>query len=356
VQFPRVAGAAGLATATALAFVPGSATAAPPSSPDDVARQIAVLDVQAETATEDYAQAQLALTEAQRSSAALTARIAEEQAHLDEVRGDLSSLVAATYRRGGNNRLVSLLTDSSPQSFLDRAASLDRIARSQADVLAAAATARHRLDAAQVEAARELAAQEQAAASVAEQKERIEATLAEQRTILSRLQEQERQRVEAARLAAQAPAPQAAAPARASRDRAAVPAAAPAAAAAAPTYSGPASGRAAIAVQEAYARLGTPYQWAASGPNRFDCSGLTSWVWRKAGVSLPHSSRAQYAGGRKVSRAEIQPGDLVFHGSPIHHVGIYVGDGNMISAPRTGDVVKIQAAFRSDFVGAVRVG
>ena len=104
------------------------------------------------------------------------------------------------------------------------------------------------------------------------------------------------------------------------------------------------------------ARLGTPYQWGASGPNRFDCSGLTSWVWRKAGVSLPHSSRAQYAGGRKVSRAEIQPGDLVFHGSPIHHVGIYIGNGNMISAPRTGDVVKIQYAFRSDYAGAVRPG
>ena len=119
-------------------------------------------------------------------------------------------------------------------------------------------------------------------------------------------------------------------------------------------YDGPASGRAAIAVREAHARLGTPYRWGASGPDRFDCSGLTSWVWRKAGVSLPHSSRAQYAGGRKVSQSQVQPGDLVFFGSPIHHVGIYVGGGNMISAPHTGDVVEVQPAFRSDDVGAVR--
>jgi cell wall-associated NlpC family hydrolase len=337
VQLPRVAGTAGLATATALAFLPGSASAAP-ATPADVARQVAALDVQAQAATEDYAQAQLALAEAQRRSDEVQARIAEAQARYDEVRGNLSSFVASAYRGGGRNSLVALVTDGNPQSFLDRAASLDRIARSQSDVLAAAETARHRLEDARAEAERELAAQREAAAQVEQEKKRIEATLREQRSILSRLQAEERRRVEAARAAA-------ASPGRASRDRGVV-----------PTYSGPASGRARVAVEEAHNKLGSPYQWGAEGPNRFDCSGLTMWVWRKAGVSLPHSSRAQYAGGRKVSRAEIRPGDLVFHGSPIHHVGIYIGDGNMISAPRTGDVVKIQYAFRSDYAGAVRPG
>ncbi|MCA1824037.1 MAG: NlpC/P60 family protein [Frankia sp.] len=108
-------------------------------------------------------------------------------------------------------------------------------------------------------------------------------------------------------------------------------------------------------MSEAYRQLGKPYEWAASGPDSFDCSGLTMWVWAKAGVSLPHSSRAQFDMGRHVSIAEIQPGDLTFYGSPIHHVGIYIGNGNMISAPQTGDYVKIQAAFRSDYVGAVRL-
>ena len=78
------------------------------------------------------------------------------------------------------------------------------------------------------------------------------------------------------------------------------------------------------------------------------------WAWGHAGVSLPHSSQAQYGSGQHVSRADIQPGDLVFFGSPIHHVGMYVGNGNMIDAPQTGDVVKIQSAFRGDYVGAVR--
>jgi len=89
-------------------------------------------------------------------------------------------------------------------------------------------------------------------------------------------------------------------------------------------------------------------------PEQSNESGLTSWVWRAAGVSLPRTSRDQYAQGRKVARADIQPGDLVYFGDPIHHVGIYIGDGQMISAPQSGDRVKIQSAFRSDFVGATR--
>lgn len=101
-------------------------------------------------------------------------------------------------------------------------------------------------------------------------------------------------------------------------------------------------------------RLGLPYVWAASGPRSFDCSGLTMWAYRQIGIRLPHSSRAQINVGQRVSRANIQPGDLVFFGSPIHHVGMYVGGGMMIHAPHSGDVVKYAPAFRGDYVGASR--
>ncbi|MHB9002485.1 MAG: C40 family peptidase [Coriobacteriia bacterium] len=100
--------------------------------------------------------------------------------------------------------------------------------------------------------------------------------------------------------------------------------------------------------------LGAPYRWGASGPNSFDCSGFTMFVYDQVGVSLPHSSRAQIGSGQRVSRGDLQPGDLVFFGSPIHHVGIYVGDGAYIHAPSTGDVVKISAVSRSDYAGACR--
>ncbi|MDH4139710.1 MAG: NlpC/P60 family protein [Coriobacteriia bacterium] len=100
--------------------------------------------------------------------------------------------------------------------------------------------------------------------------------------------------------------------------------------------------------------LGAPYRWGASGPNAFDCSGFTMFVYSQVGVSLPHSSRAQLGCGERVSRSDLQPGDLVFFGSPIHHVGIYVGGGNYIHAPHTGAVVRIDPLSRGDYSGACR--
>lgn len=99
--------------------------------------------------------------------------------------------------------------------------------------------------------------------------------------------------------------------------------------------------------------IGAPYVWAASGPNSFDCSGFTMFVYRQVGVSLPHSSRAQIGYGERVSRSNLEPGDLVFFGSPIHHVGIYVGGGMMIHAPHRGARVRIDP-LHSNYVGACR--
>lgn len=106
-------------------------------------------------------------------------------------------------------------------------------------------------------------------------------------------------------------------------------------------------------VDYARSRLGCRYVWAASGPNTFDCSGLAMWCYAKVGISLPHSSQAQISVGQRVSLADLQPGDLVFFGHPIHHVGIYIGGGQMIHAPHTGDVVKI-SPLESNFAGACR--
>jgi cell wall-associated NlpC family hydrolase len=290
--------------------------------------------------------------------------VAAEQARLDEVRTDMGQVVAAAYRRGSSDRLVSLVAGTDPTTFLQRASMLDRVARSQADVLAEVSTARHRVATQQDAADRELAALREAEQQLAERRSAIEAALAEQQRLLDGLQEAERRRVEAAREAAVA-APVAArasrsvrgaAPAASGSSSVPEPAAASAPAPAAPSYDGPAEGRARTAVEEAHRQLGTPYRYGGNGPDNFDCSGLTSWVWRAAGVSLPRTSRDQYAQGRKVPRADIQPGDLLYFGSPIHHVGVYIGNGQMISAPRTGDRVKMQAAFRSDFVGATRPG
>jgi cell wall-associated NlpC family hydrolase len=113
-----------------------------------------------------------------------------------------------------------------------------------------------------------------------------------------------------------------------------------------------------IAVEAALSQLGKPYRWGASGPNSYDCSGLTMWAWRHAGVNLPRVSRMQYQATQRVSRAELRPGDLVFFGSPIHHVAMYIGDGKVVEAPFTGEVVRINSRSlqRSDIAGYGRPG
>ena len=110
------------------------------------------------------------------------------------------------------------------------------------------------------------------------------------------------------------------------------------------------------AVAEAKRQLGKPYEWGAAGPDSFDCSGLTQWAWKAGGRSLPHSSQAQYSATSRVGLDQLQPGDLVFYGNPIHHVGIYVGDGQMVEASETGKPVRYASIFRRDYVGAGRVG
>ena len=110
------------------------------------------------------------------------------------------------------------------------------------------------------------------------------------------------------------------------------------------------------AVAYAKAQVGKSYVWGAAGPDSFDCSGLTMAAWQQAGVSLPHNSGAQYAAGQQISESELKPGDLVFYYSPISHVGIYVGDGQVVNALNPGSGVQVSGLHDMPYSGAVRVG
>lgn len=119
----------------------------------------------------------------------------------------------------------------------------------------------------------------------------------------------------------------------------------PAAPAPAVAAGGTAAGQAAVA--KAMTQLGVPYKWAGSSPSTgFDCSGLVMWAYAGS-KSLPHSSRSLRSMTSRISEAELVPGDLVFGGNPVHHVGIYVGNGQMVHAPQTGDVVKVSSIYRT---------
>ena len=109
-------------------------------------------------------------------------------------------------------------------------------------------------------------------------------------------------------------------------------------------------------VTEALKYLGVPYVWAGASPGGgFDCSGLSMYVYGRLGIALPHYSRSQSGYGVAVSSDQLLPGDLVFFSNPVSHVGIYVGGGLMINAPRSGDLVTIENVFRSSYVGARRL-
>jgi cell wall-associated NlpC family hydrolase len=110
------------------------------------------------------------------------------------------------------------------------------------------------------------------------------------------------------------------------------------------------------AVAYAKAQVGKSYVYGAAGPDAFDCSGLTMAAWSEAGVSLPHSSSAQYSAGQQISESELQPGDLVFYYSPISHVGMYIGDGQIVNALNPGSGVQISGLHDMPYSGAVRVG
>ncbi|MEZ0493302.1 C40 family peptidase [Kineococcus sp. TBRC 1896] len=113
------------------------------------------------------------------------------------------------------------------------------------------------------------------------------------------------------------------------------------------------------AIAAAHTREGVPYAWGATGPSTFDCSGLTQWAYAQAGVSIPRTSRQQYAGLPRVPLDQLQPGDLVFYAngsdpSTIHHVALYLGGGKVLHAPHTGDVVRVAGVAMPGLFGAVR--
>jgi cell wall-associated NlpC family hydrolase len=123
-----------------------------------------------------------------------------------------------------------------------------------------------------------------------------------------------------------------------------------AAPAAAPT------GAAQVAVDTALAQIGDPYVWAGAGPSSFDCSGLTQYAYAAAGISLPHSSSMQSGVGTPVAYSDLQPGDLVFFYSPVSHVAMYIGNGQIVHAPYSGTTVQVtQLSYMPEFAGARRI-
>jgi len=303
-----------------------------------VKQQIDTLDHKVEVAAEQYNESKAKYDKLVSERKAAETRLAKTQKRIGQLQLRLGTRADSMYRSGPLQFMDVLL---GAESFDDFASTWDVLKDLNEDDAAAVAelkVAREEAKQAKAEIGVKEAAAKQQVKVMSSNKKSIEGQLSSRKRLLSGL-EAEIAAIEAAEARRAATQARTVVRTRAKGEKKFPP----------PTR---AARSEVVSIAKRY--LGAPYRWGASGPNSFDCSGFTMFVYRQVGVSLPHSSRAQIRSGQRVSRDQLQPGDLVFFGSPIHHVGIYIGGGQYIHAPRTGDVVKISSLSRGDYAGACR--
>jgi cell wall-associated NlpC family hydrolase len=306
---------------------PTSTTPAPPTMPTGTPLQVyQQLANQASDLNEQLQAAQVKQQQAQATLNAATADLtvaqqAQQAAEAREagLRGEVDQLTEAQYEGARFGQLSALLTGSSAKDYLDKASMLQDMAAASSKTLNAMQAATDAATAAQQRAAKDQkTAQDATNAATA-----LVATVQQEQSALAPLVQQAQ-----AALGKVSKTDLAAANASLDPGQFIVPA-----------------GAAGIAIAAAEREIGKHYVWGAAGPDTFDCSGLMLFAWAQAGVTLPHSSQAQSGMGVYVPLSQLQPGDLIFFGSPVHHVGMYVGNGDMIDAPNSGEDVKIQPIF-----------
>ncbi|SNS07653.1 Cell wall-associated hydrolase, NlpC family [Geodermatophilus saharensis] len=367
---------AGTAAALTVALLPGTAVADPEraTTSEQAAQLAADAGRRLEAVSERVNEAREVLTRQQAAAEAADRALADAQAQLQALDGQIREVARSAYTSSNDTfaQLDLLMTSDSAEEFVSSLATLDRIAGHTTDVLARVGEAAAAAQQAQRDADTAEAEAEATLGDLTAQEQRLEDDIADYRAQFDALTEAERQAAlaaqagaeaaaaEAAEAAASAGAPAAAeapaAPAGGAPAAAAPAAAAPAAAAPAPSVSaaGGGSGAAQTAVQTALAQVGDPYVWGAGGPDAFDCSGLTQYAYAAAGISLPHSSKMQSQMGTAVSRSELQPGDLIFYYSPVSHVSMYIGNGQMVHASTSGVPVKVVSVDSMGGITAMR--
>ncbi|MEU6851429.1 NlpC/P60 family protein [Actinacidiphila alni] len=344
-----------LASAASVSLLGESAVADPQApaatSVSEVKAQVADLYRQAETATEQYNGAKEEADAARAAVDGLQDELARKTARLNATRDAIGALAAAQYRTGSLDPSVQLALSSTPDTYLERAGMLSRLDAQTAAALARLSAEQRDVTRTHDAADEKLDALTSAQAKLAARKKTVQSKLRAAQALLDRLTAAQRAAVEASDGPASAPSAATRASDRTPLDgdgdgtgsgsTPAPPVAAP-------------SSRAAQAVAFAYRAIGLPYVWGATGPNSYDCSGLTQAAWKSAGVSLPRTTYTQINAGTRVSKSQLQPGDLVFFYSGISHVGLYIGNGQMIHAPHPGAPVRIAPISEMPFAGATR--
>ncbi len=301
------------------------------SEVDSLTTQISTLD-------EDYNDARIKLAAAERQMRELGIAKEEADRELETLRRTASQRAAASYRMGVPNMILALFGAESFTDFSRRMGVSTRVGDWESGIVTELEIANNRSQETEEQLRAERDRAKALSNSIASKRSSLQERVNQHEAVMARVAAEERARAARATSSARPPAPLL-------RQDPKI-----------PTPPLPGSGNARAAIAAGYSKIGTPYQWGGSGPGTFDCSGFTSYAWRAAGVNLPHSSRAQYATTKRVSRDDLQPGDLVFFGSPIHHVGMYIGGGNMLDASTYGRPVAVRSINRRGYVGAGRPG
>ena len=326
-----------VAALSLLPFLLGSPSGAQPTQEElEAARaRLAAAGERLDALVEWYDQTKLAVADVSARLAQLRAVRDEARNRAEEATSQLHATAAEAYKNPVSP-LVLLLSSTSTADLRARLQFLQTVAQIHRDTAVAARVQGERARRAAVRVEHTLAEQRDLLKSLDDRRAEIERDVAAFEAEVVRLEEATRKPV-VFDLTSSGPAPA----------RLPEPA----------TLAPPVASDAAGAIATAESVIGTPYQYGGSSPEGgFDCSGLTMWAWGRAGVSLPHSSAAQYEALPHVDRSGLQPGDLVFFYNPIHHVGLYVGGGMMIDSPHTGTEVQRRAVQWDVYVGAARPG
>jgi cell wall-associated NlpC family hydrolase len=316
-----VAAATGVLTPSAADAAPRTAAEATAAA-EKAANDLAVIDEQVHQAELTVGQQQAAAQKAARAAAVA-------KAAMKAYEPQLRAIAQTGYTNNSQSRVAAFLTSKSAGELVQRVATLDMIATHTNHVISGAAAAQRAAVEAQAQADHAAATATAGLKQLQQQQSQVKKQIADYDAMFARLTATQQASVTNAL----------AGPALAVPDQLPL----------APTEA------AAIAVKTALAQVGDRYVWGTSGPDTFDCSGLTSYAYAAAGVSLPHSSRAQAGLGRAVSRAELQPGDLVYFFSPVSHIGLYIGGGMMVHARTSGRPVAVTSVDMAGYKGARRI-
>lgn len=297
-------------------LLPAAPAQAEPSV-DEIEAQIDKQWRQLAPAIEQFNKVRSELKKNQKKSADLQKKIQPLSLESELMLSRVGSLASRYYKTGPSSSLNALLSTGSATTLADQLTLLDRLARHEQKQVAQVLAVRDKYDA---------------------EKRKLEETIAQQRKQEIELAAK-RKEIDAEIKRLQAMLPKTVVKV-----------------AGCPTVQGVVSSKAATAIKVACAQVGKPYVWGAAGPNSFDCSGLLQYSWAKAGVYLTHYTGAQWNEGRRIPASERRPGDSVFFFSDLHHVGMYLGNGLLVHAPRAGKPVQVTKVSYMPVAGYVRPG